>query len=191
VKNAGDTSASNVNGILRCGDPDVEVLDSTANLGDIPIGAIASNLTDGYRVSISQNLSDSTVGLAIYFTCNNDTYHNQDYFTIYINDLTSIKEQNGATPGTLYFAIYPNPSRGFMTFRYQIPNLANGLALKIYDVAGRLVKNFSLPTARSLLPTVIAWDGNDDHNHKICEGIYFARLEIESLHMMKKIIFIK
>ena len=51
------------------------------------------------------------------------------------------------------------------------------LQLQIYDLAGRLVKSFSL-TPNLLSPiTVIEWDGKDDKRQDLSSGIYFVKLK--------------
>jgi flagellar hook assembly protein FlgD len=63
--------------------------------------------------------------------------------------------------------------------------------MKIYDATGRLIKNLSLPTAFSTLPTSFTWDGTDDRGVHVPEGIYFATFETDTYKMIKKIILIK
>ncbi len=78
--------------------------------------------------------------------------------------------------------VFPNPCRGTATIRLQAPstnyqtNSNYQTELKIFDVTGRLVKFFSLPTAYSLLATTVSWDGTDDFGRKVPGGIYFVRL---------------
>jgi flagellar hook assembly protein FlgD len=58
------------------------------------------------------------------------------------------------------------------------PRLSDGTQfteLKIYDVTGRLVKNFSLPTSHFSLPTSVVWDGTDDIGRRVPQGVYFVR----------------
>lgn len=63
--------------------------------------------------------------------------------------------------------------------------------LKIYDVSGRLIRDFLLPTTYSIVPTVISWDGRDYSGHRVPEGIYFIRLSCDSISITKKVIFLK
>ncbi|TES89932.1 MAG: hypothetical protein E3J87_11080 [Candidatus Cloacimonadota bacterium] len=67
---------------------------------------------------------------------------------------------------------------------------AEGIELNIYDLSGRLVRSFTLPTAYSLLPTEIIWDGRDDSGNKVGNGIYLLRLETQNFRMIKKMVFI-
>ncbi len=100
------------------------------------------------------------------------------------------------SPGII-FSIYPNPSRGMTNIKLQIPNEFDAPGskfqntLKIYDLSGRAIKNLELPTAYSLLPTLVSWDGTDMHNRKVAQGIYFIRLETDNQTITHKILFLK
>ncbi len=93
--------------------------------------------------------------------------------------------------------VYPNPFRKMTNITFQMPdefqnlNVQCQINLKIFDVSGRLVKQFLLSTDYSLLPPFISWDGTDDAGHKVSEGIYFVRLEGAGITAIRKIILIK
>ena len=192
IKNDGDTTAFDVDGTLRCNSFDVDILDSTTFFGDIAVGLHADNLDDAYKVSISANPSDSTFGFILYLSCNDGTYQKQDYFTVYLYELTGTKEQNVSDyEHSFGLAVYPNPCKGITNIRYSIGQRAKRAALKIYDVTGRLVRDFSLPTAYSLLPTTVTWDGTDDRGRKVPEGIYFIYFSAENYEKTEKVILLK
>ena len=54
------------------------------------------------------------------------------------------------------FSAVPNPFRNKTDITFSLGQSAKSVELRIYDVAGRLVKEFLLPTAYSLVPTVIS-----------------------------------
>ncbi|MCK4576155.1 T9SS type A sorting domain-containing protein, partial [candidate division WOR-3 bacterium] len=64
------------------------------------------------------------------------------------------------------------------------------MSLKIYNVTGRLVKNF-LITNYQLPITRITWDGKDDMGEMVATGIYFCQLQIGNLTKTKKLILIR
>ncbi|NOR16355.1 T9SS type A sorting domain-containing protein, partial [candidate division WOR-3 bacterium] len=68
---------------------------------------------------------------------------------------------------------------------------AKSIVLKIYDVNGRMVKDFSLPTAYSLLHTEVSWDGVDNMGQKLPSGVYFVRFTAGGLTKTQKIILLK
>jgi len=100
------------------------------------------------------------------------------------------------------FSIAPNPFRKLITLKLQIPrtksqiNSKSQIALKIYDVSGRLVKDFSRLTLDAQHSTLLSWDGMDDNNRRVAEGVYFVHLVVdragqENYQKTEKIIFLK
>ncbi len=100
-----------------------------------------------------------------------------------------------------YLKISPNPFREKTVISYRLPVISEQsqlvtdyglpITLKIYDVSGRLVKDLSLPTAYSLLPTVAIWDGRDDRNKLLTPGIYFCVLKTPDCVKREKILLVK
>jgi len=88
-------------------------------------------------------------------------------------------------------SLYPNPFYDKLVIRYQIENNAKDIELKIYNVAGRHVKEFSLPTPYSLLPTSLIWDGKDGFGHPVSAGIYFVHFKAGDYRKIRKAILIK
>ena len=65
---------------------------------------------------------------------------------------------------------YPNPTRS--SVRFVLPGAASGKSeLRIYDLAGRLVRGLSVGAAES-----IVWDGRDGDGKRAATGGYFARM---------------
>ncbi|TES93872.1 MAG: hypothetical protein E3J87_01405 [Candidatus Cloacimonadota bacterium] len=111
----------------------------------------------------------------------------------------------------LKLKIYPNPFTTFTTIILSLSSIerraegnssaqehrctgaqVEAVELRIYDVSGRLVKNFSLPTAYSLLPSAVSWDGRGDAGQKLPIGVYFCKLSIgKSLSHTKKIMLVR
>lgn len=86
--------------------------------------------------------------------------------------------------------LFPNPFNEKLNIRYQITE-NNNVNLKIYDVTGRLVKQFNHLANQSF--NQIVWNGEDENGRVIAQGIYF--LQIENLDsgetFCKKILKIK
>jgi len=101
-------------------------------------------------------------------------------------------EENGQMSMTEpLLAVYPNPSRKIVKINFSKELSAKAIVLKIYDVAGRSIKTFKLPTAYPLLPTSLSWDGTNDLGQKIPTGIYFLHLKADELNIIEKIILMK
>ena len=65
------------------------------------------------------------------------------------------------------------------------------MEIQIYDLSGRLVRNLSLPTAYSLLPTGVAWDGRDSAGRRVAPGIYFVKLKYSNRVYSRKVVRIE
>lgn len=88
-----------------------------------------------------------------------------------------IVETNISTDlNSLIFMNSPNPFNRSTLIRYSVKNSGN-VSIKIYDIAGKLVRNLAngnkKPGAYS-----INWNGTDDLNKKLPAGVYFYRLII-------------
>jgi len=93
--------------------------------------------------------------------------------------------------------VYPNPFRNHCVIKFQIPNkdvISNQysvVSIKIYDITGRSVKSFLLPTDYCVLPTQIVWSGCDDFGRRLPAGVYFIRLETEDYKKTEKSILLR
>jgi hypothetical protein len=71
---------------------------------------------------------------------------------------------------------FPNPASESLRLRYKLPAYA-AVSLRIYDVAGRLIRNL-MREEQGAGEQAILWDGLDDHGIPVSSGIYFARLAV-------------
>lgn len=101
--------------------------------------------------------------------------------------------------------VSPNPFTHSTDIRYQTSDIGQndtrgskgGMpehqqpVLRIYNVAGQLVKSFSLPTTYCLLPTAISWSGIDDANRRLPSGVYFLSLHAGSNIVRRKVLLMR
>ncbi len=87
--------------------------------------------------------------------------------------------------------ISPNPFAKLTKISFGKGHSAKGIELKIYDAAGRVVKNFPRLTPDALRPTQISWDGTDHANQTLPPGVYFVQLQAGDFTTTKKIIKIE
>jgi len=66
---------------------------------------------------------------------------------------------------------------------------AKGIELKIYDISGRMVRQFDYTTIG--LSNQLIWFGDDKHGHQVPAGIYFIESVSDDKKLVKKIIKIK
>lgn len=71
--------------------------------------------------------------------------------------------------------VLPNPFTRATTIRYQVLD-AGPVSLKILDVTGRCVREVKTDSRRSGIYAG-PWDGLDDHNRALPNGVYFCQLE--------------
>jgi hypothetical protein len=126
----------------------------------------------------------------------------------------SIEEQNSAqNPKIPKLEVYPSPFREKTVIRCSMlarpasqgeagdtgyNNVANSepeglpyISLKIYDVTGSLVRDFSQLLSDIGYRSSVIWDAKDDHNRKLSSGVYFIRLESGDHKVTKKAILLK
>ncbi len=105
------------------------------------------------------------------------------------------------------FQIYPNPFTKKTILSYSLPadqaiyqagkSQSNNSRLAIYDLAGRLVLEFSISNSINTsigsqpITHKIVWDGKDSHNKELSSGIYFCRLKYGKYLKVQKLILLR
>ncbi len=105
--------------------------------------------------------------------------------------IESIEEHQNTAVETTNLSVYPNPFRQMINIRFSTGQSAKGIELKIYDVSGRLVKDFSRLTLDALRPTILSWNGTDDFGHRVARGVYFVKLVTPTQVKTEKVILVK
>nr|MEE4268468.1 FG-GAP-like repeat-containing protein [Candidatus Krumholzibacteria bacterium] len=80
-----------------------------------------------------------------------------------------------ASPLALHGTV-PNPFNPATSIRFSLPESAPNVSLRVYDVAGRLVKTLH----RGALPEgdhQVVWRGDDSEGRTVASGVYYCRLE--------------
>ena len=200
IRNDGDTMVTNANGTIRTISSSLFLIDSTADFGNIDIGAVSDNSSNPYVIQIAQDPVDTLVGLAVCFTGNGGGYQTYTYFTLHIHYATGIGENSNSTSKINLLEVCPNPFRNRTIIRYTIQDtrymiqdtryMIQDINLNIYDISGRLVKSFSLTTDYCALGT-ISWDGTDDSGRRLSSGVYFVHLEADGYKEVEKVILLK
>jgi hypothetical protein len=84
---------------------------------------------------------------------------------------------------------FPNPFDGRTEIRYDVARSAN-VTLRIYDVAGRLVR--ALESSRKVAGShQVTWDGLDDSGRRAAPGVYFYRLDTDGFQATRKMVVMK
>jgi flagellar hook assembly protein FlgD len=84
----------------------------------------------------------------------------------------------------------PNPFRGSTTVVFGLPRAAD-VTLRIYDIAGRMVRE--LVPERRFEPGEhqVRWDGRSDDGVALNAGVYFYQLVAGSDHVTRRMIRIR
>jgi len=88
-----------------------------------------------------------------------------------------------------FFEVYPNPFRNRLMIKFTIHNPQSEILLMIYDVAGRLVRQWDYETMRQ--SDCVVWDGTDNVGRRLPSGIYFVRLEAGKYKKIEKAILLQ
>jgi hypothetical protein len=98
---------------------------------------------------------------------------------------------NGSVPAK--FALHqnvPNPFNPTTVIRYDVPAGGSAVTLKVYDVAGRLVR--TLVNERQTAGRKSAtWDGRNNRGITVATGVYFYRMQAGSFVETRKMLLLK
>jgi uncharacterized delta-60 repeat protein len=123
---------------------------------------------------------------------------NFDYFTVKYAPIPGISEDEGSdllSNNPIFYDIYPNPFREKTYIKFQIPsvnsqtNSNSQITMKIYDVAGMLVRRFDHATIR--LSDKITWHGQDNSGNRLPSGVYFLKFQSGNYSGTEKLLLIK
>uniref|UniRef100_A0A7V0Z4R5 T9SS type A sorting domain-containing protein n=1 Tax=candidate division WOR-3 bacterium TaxID=2052148 RepID=A0A7V0Z4R5_UNCW3 len=99
-----------------------------------------------------------------------------------------------------YFGISPNPFKEKLIIRYRIQDggemiqdtryRSGVVSIKIYDVTGRMVREFSRLTVNGERSTIV-WFGEDDSGRRLPSGVYFVHLESGGFKKTEKAILLR
>ncbi|MGA9294680.1 MAG: C25 family cysteine peptidase [Ignavibacteriaceae bacterium] len=118
-----------------------------------------------YAKDASGNLSDSA-GLKLIF----NVYKNPDLVNVFN---------------------YPNPFQNdtYFTFELHGMNVPEEFMIKIYTVAGRLIRDISIPSSELQIGfNKIYWNGRDQDGDRIANGVYFYKMISKSGGVVKSVI---
>jgi|GEM_PF-2892087 len=74
---------------------------------------------------------------------------------------------------------------------YELEDRCVSVELKIYDVSGRVVRDFLLPVSSLQLSVSVTWDGTDDCGNRLPQGVYFIKLETERGACREKVVLLR
>ena len=91
---------------------------------------------------------------------------------------------------TQLHANQPNPFNPMTTIRFDLAH-SGWMSLRIYDVAGRLVRTLVHEERQAGFNHSAVWDGRDDSGRRVATGVYLYRLETQKLSTGRKLVLVK
>jgi hypothetical protein len=166
-----------------------------ANVADtaqyITIDLISTNNQIWQRRALSlAPFSYNQVYIAFQYNCFHQMQINIDDVEVRGYDLSVYDNLLDNITTTTLNPIKPNPAiNGKSNISFNLVQ-ADRVTLKIYDASGRIVRNLVDEFMGSGVYNV-AWNGKDENNRKVAEGIYFCTLETPKQKFTKKLVFTK
>ncbi len=91
------------------------------------------------------------------------------------------------------FALYqnvPNPFSPTTSIRYDVPAQGGHVTIRLFDVAGRLVRTLvdgpEMPGRKE-----VRWDGRDERGASVASGVYYCRLEAAGFETTRKMTLLR
>ncbi len=91
---------------------------------------------------------------------------------------------------TALYQNVPNPFNPTTKIRFDLAQ-SGRVQLRIYDVAGRLVRTLLDKEMQAGRDQSVVWNGLDEQNHRTGSGVYFYRLEAVNVSLTKKMVVMK
>ncbi len=107
--------------------------------------------------------------------------------TLTVTSSTGIVE--GQPGAAIFFGAAPNPFSPETNLHFSLPDEAR-VDLKIYDVAGRLVRSL-VSGSRPAGANKVHWNGTDSAGHAVASGTYFARLVVDGHAEIKSLTLVR
>jgi len=85
---------------------------------------------------------------------------------------------------------YPNPFNPSTTITFELRDRAH-VALRIYNVAGQLVRTLVDDVRDAGVTHTVEWDGRDAHGQAVSTGVYFYRIATRGFTSTRKMVLLK
>jgi hypothetical protein len=85
---------------------------------------------------------------------------------------------------------YPNPFNPTTAIRYGVKERAH-VSLKVYNVAGQLVKTLVDEVKKPAAEYKVTWEGDNNSGQPVASGVYFYMLVTKNFAQTKKMVFLK
>lgn len=103
---------------------------------------------------------------------------------------SGVEEISELIINTTNFSVHPNPFRQSVEISFVLPANINA-ELRIFDISGRIIKNFNLSGTAVNEQINVRWNGRDNTGNIIPNGVYFISLKAGSSQFLQKIISVQ
>lgn len=187
LANSGAADATELDLVLSAGDSTLTIVDGTAAMGDLPMGATGTNEDDPFAVAIAAAAGEGPATLWLAPGGSAGDAQSAVRYDLTVGPREETVESLALAP------CRPNPFRGATTVRVDLPGggrAAHRVLVRIYNVAGRLVATAfdeELPPGSH----DIAWDGNGTDGTRAASGVYFIRADAAGATKTRKAVLLR
>jgi len=103
---------------------------------------------------------------------------------------TGVAGYGSPGPDAVLHGNFPNPFNPVTLISYDLPGPAV-VALRVYDLSGRLVRTLTDAEPVAAGRHTTPWDGQDDAGRDVASGVYFYRLETGEESLSRRMILLK
>jgi len=104
---------------------------------------------------------------------------------------TGIAEYTNDAASTIQLTAMPNPFSRLTTVSFNMEHSAEHIGLCIYDATGRVVKSFDQVSSIENQVSSVVWNGHDDYDRQLANGVYFVKLEADGMSATEKVLLVR
>lgn len=112
---------------------------------------------------------------------------NLGYPTLVFNDASVDADEQ--VPAASMLSVWPNPFFSDLKLRLDLPR-AEKTELSVYNLRGQRIRSLFTGTLSAGSHELI-WDARDDHRNPMASGVYFIRIESDSVRQVHKVLLLK
>ncbi|MBN2362914.1 T9SS type A sorting domain-containing protein [candidate division WOR-3 bacterium] len=110
--------------------------------------------------------------------------------TFFLEGLNAVAEQPVVNPSPTSLMITPNPFVKHVTISFTAPSGVTS-GMEIFDISGRIVREFSFGQSENDRIVTVNWDGKDGNGIEVPEGVYFVNVIAGESSGSEKLILVK
>ena len=182
--NSGGTEAVDLDLQLVSGDSTVVVIDSLAAFADIAPGESGSNDGDPFVISVVGTPEGSFAKLWLRPGGNAGAHQRSILYHLPVGEVA-----HDAIEGLALRPCRPSPFAGGTKIEFHLPERSRA-TVRIYDVAGRLVKTVC-DAVRDPGWSQAEWDGTNEGGNHVASGVYFVAAAAGADRALRKVVLLR